>query len=99
MKSNRAKDNNHINRALKELSLTPRELSAALHLSPSVVSSWLKEGNLAPSWSLVAIEGLYRRRRHSTPRLLIASVPKDKEELIGEFLKAVGCESISFLDT
>ncbi len=57
-------------------------MAKAFSVSSSTMSSWLSEATPTPRWTLLAAEGLVRRRRAEKDDLFFLSLPRNKPEAI-----------------
>jgi predicted transcriptional regulator len=80
----------HLTKTMEELNLSQIQLSKAIGMSSNYVASLisLKE---APLWTVIACEGLKRRKEDSISSILVAhlNVPSSKKEVVTAMLKAM----------
>ena len=58
------------------------ELARAFGVGPSTMSQWLSGKSPAPKWTLLAAEGLRRRRRAEKLTLYLVGLPTNKPEAV-----------------
>jgi hypothetical protein len=81
----------HLEGLMADFNLTPKELGAALRVSPTAVNHWLR-GREAPAWTIVAVEGLRRRRRacDQKRRTFLLQIPQEHVETFVAIMNSIG---------
>ncbi len=76
-----APSNGHLHKLIDDkLVANAAELARAFGVGTSTISQWLGGKNPAPRWTLLAAEGLRRRRRATRDVYWILRLPIDKPE-------------------
>ncbi len=78
-----AHDNKHLLSLISDkLVANASELARAFGVGQSTISQWLSGKNPAPRWTLLAAEGLRRRRRAEKLTLYLIGLPANKPEAL-----------------
>ncbi len=76
-----APDNKHLLSLISDKFVaSPAELARAFGVGQSTISQWLSDKNPAPRWTLLAAEGLRRRRRAEAITFHLVGLPTNKPE-------------------
>lgn len=76
-----AKDAKHLSSFLDDGTFANASLlAAAFSVSASTMSAWLSGKSPTPRWTLLAAEGLRRRRRAQTLTYFLVGLPTDKPD-------------------
>ena len=81
----------HIQRIIDGSDCTHKELSDTFGVSQSEISRWIRDSK-CPRWTLLAAEGITRRKRSENTETIFICSPKTKEskEALVIFTKALG---------
>ena len=84
-----AKDAKHLSSFLDDGTFANASLlAAAFSVSASTMSAWLSGKSPTPRWTLLAAEGLRRRRRAEALTLYVIGLPANKTDFV-EVVRAV----------
>lgn len=86
----KTKDIAHLERLIKDLTLSPSQIAEIFGVTSSTVNHWLRHGE-APKWTLIAAEGIHRRCR-GTPRrqILLVHVPTEHIKTVETVVGSLG---------
>ncbi len=78
-----APSNGHLHKLIDDkLVASPSELARAFGVGQSTISQWLSGKSPTPRWTLLAAEGLRRRRRAEKLTLYLVGLPANKPEAL-----------------
>ncbi len=78
-----APSNGHLHKLIDDkLVANAAELARAFGVGTSTISQWLSAKRPAPRWTLLAAEGLRRRRRAEALTLYLIGLPANKPEAL-----------------